>query len=261
MNAYLGDFTVTYYEKLYNSNGHSYLKIAVCGNQGTEIAYCYERVDEHMHLLTKYEEVSIDGVRLTRNDRKFIKVCSMRMNINDLYRVYKDKLIELYKLVDETSCICYFEMLIHDADFMKKFCTAPASITSHHAYMGGLLVHTVNSMEFGLKLLEAETLPRVVSRAMLLTGLFLHDIGKAYCYDELESGFCLNQTGRNFGHIHMSCEIVDRIAKKVIFIEEEARVKLMNIVLSHHSNSGVKPMTPEAEFVCAIDTLCAKVGA
>jgi len=261
MNKYLGEFTITHYEKLLNKNNAPYIRMQVNGNQGTEVAFCYKRVDEYMHLLSKYDEVSIDGFRLTKNTNMFIKVDSMRMNLNDLYRVYMAKLKEMDRLIDETGCICYFDMLMNDDDFMKKFCTVPASITSHHAYMGGLLVHTVNSMEFGLKLLEADTVPRMVNRSMLLTGLFLHDIGKAYCYDIIGFDFHVNQTGRNFGHVYMSCEIVDRIAKQLPFIEEETRVQLMNIVLSHHSNSFVKPMSPEAEFVCAIDTLSAKVGA
>jgi hypothetical protein len=261
MNKYLGEFTITYYEKLYTKHNAPYIRMLVHGNQGSETAYCYERVNEFMCLLSKYDEVSIDGFRLTKNDSMFIKVSSMRMNLNDLYRIHMAKLKELDGLIDETGCISYFDRLQNDVEFMKKFCTVPASITSHHAFMGGLLVHTVNSMEFGLKLLEAETMPRVVNRSMVLTGLFLHDIGKAYCYDMIGFDFHINATGRNFGHVYMSCEIVDRIAKELPFIEEETRVQLINIVLSHHSNSFVKPMTPEAEFVCAIDTLSAKVGA
>ena len=58
---------------------------------------------------------------------------------------------------------------------MADFCRAPAAMTFHHAYIGGLLEHTLNAMEV------ADAVCRFypgLNRDLVLAGIFLHDIAQ-----------------------------------------------------------------------------------
>ena len=71
------------------------------------------------------------------------------------------------------------ECFLIDDDFVRKFTSAPAGIKNHHAYQGGLLEHVVALLNVADRILD---LYPEIDRDLLLTGIFLHDIGKV---DEL----------------------------------------------------------------------------
>lgn len=61
-----------------------------------------------------------------------------------------------------------------DRQFMKRFKSCPATRTGHHAYIGGLLEHTVAVA--GICRMMADLYPQVDGE-LLLAGALLHDIG------------------------------------------------------------------------------------
>src|SRR5262249_26247211 len=64
-----------------------------------------------------------------------------------------------------------------DPEIAAAYRNAPAAKTLHHAYIGGLLDHVVSL--FRSCDLVARNYPQI-NRDLLLTGAFLHDIGKIY---------------------------------------------------------------------------------
>ena len=153
---------------------------------------------------------------------------------------------------------------LEDGELMDKFCKAPAAMTLHHAYLGGLLEHTLGLM----KLADAFCpLYPQLNRDIMLFGLFLHDLGKC---EELtwENGFGYSDDGQLIGHIARGAIWLEQKAKAC----EEAGTKvptailrvLGHIILSHHGvpefGALKTPATPEAIAISILDNLDAKLN-
>ena len=170
----------------------------------------------------------------------------------DILTQIKDK--QLQAIVSE---------FLNDADIMKKFIIAPAAMGMHHAWIGGLLEHTVSLLE--LALLVCPRYPDI-DQDLVLAGLFLHDIAKTV---ELSytAGFDYTDTGRLIGHVVQGAMWVDQkaqLASKKLNepIRKDLLMVLEHILLSHHGEpefgAAVVPKTPEAILVNLLDNLDAK---
>ena len=84
-----------------------------------------------------------------------------------------------------------------DREFFERFARCPGAQTHHHAYLGGLLEHTVAVAALCRSL--GEQYPHVESD-LLVTAALLHDIGKV---DELSFDVAIGYTdvGRLLGHV------------------------------------------------------------
>ena len=140
-----------------------------------------------------------------------------------------------------------------DPDFAEQYSLAPGGARVHHAFLGGLLEHTLMMCR------AAQPLPAIypeVDGDLLMTGIILHDIGKVkeYAYD-----VAIDHTpdGRLMGHLVMGARMVeDRIAGIKGFPAELSRM-VRHIVLSHHGELEFgSPKTPkfaEAFLVFSLD--------
>jgi 3'-5' exoribonuclease len=138
----------------------------------------------------------------------------------------------------------------------------PAAVTHHHAYMHGLLEHSVIVAEVAG--LVAAGFPSV-NRDLTITGALLHDIGKTQSYstDLLNPGF--TDAGRLHGEIVLGHDMVRDLITQVPGFPEELGSQLRHIIVSHHGDkekgSPVVPATREAIIVHYCDDMCARVGA
>lgn len=152
------------------------------------------------------------------------------------------------------------EILLADDAIMRDFCDCPAGVRLHHAYVGGLLEHTVTLMDIADRLLP---LYPGTDRDLVILGFFLHDLGKIR---ELEFARSFNYTdeGQLLGHIVQGVEMLSDAARKTAELLDEPfppdlLLRLKHIVVSHHGTlehgSPKQPMTPEAMFVHSADNL------
>ena len=89
------------------------------------------------------------------------------------------------------------QQYLNDQDLMQKFRRAPAAMTIHHAFIGGLLEHTLNVLRLADVLCP---LYPQLNREIILFGLFIHDLGK--CVElTWEMGFSYSEDGQLVGHI------------------------------------------------------------
>jgi len=143
---------------------------------------------------------------------------------------------------------------IFSGDFYDVFIKTPAGKKLHHAYLGGLLQHTVDVTNLAKSM--AETIGEV-NMDLVVAGALLHDIGKAKEISR-DYGFGYTHGGRLMGHIAIGVMMVQSTAEK-LKIPMEVLEPLVHIILSHHGEvekgSPVACGTKEAFIVHYADEL------
>lgn len=146
-----------------------------------------------------------------------------------------------------------------DPLFLFKFADAPAATIMHHAYVGGLLHHTLSMIPFCR--LAAEKYP-MVDLDLLIAGALLHDVGKVYSYEN-EPSFPLTDDARLTGHITRGVLLVDRAARKIGGFPEDLLLNILHLITSHHGSqewgSPVSPRTLEAVILHQVDLLDSRI--
>lgn len=177
-----------------------------------------------------------------------------------------EELIAIMRSLEHASMRALAEEYLRDEVMMERFRIAPAAMSLHHAWLGGLLEHTLQLLQLAERMLP---LYPSLNRDIVLMGLFLHDIAKT---SELtwERGFEYTTDGNLVGHIvrgavwlQIKAAQAMRSAKNP---EEKLSVEtlrvLMHIIISHHGQAefgaAKVPSTPEAIFIAQLDNLDAK---
>lgn len=152
---------------------------------------------------------------------------------------------------------------LNDAYLMDAFKQCPAAKNMHHAYLGGLLEHTLSLLK--LANVVCPNYPRI-SRDVVMIGLFLHDLGKTreLVYDR---AFGYSDRGELIGHIVDGAIMLHDKAQQVMR-ETGQRLPaglvmvLQHIIISHHGQpefgAAKFPATPEAILVNLLDNMDAK---
>ena len=145
-------------------------------------------------------------------------------------------------------------ILLND-EFLDAFATMPAAKGMHHAYIGGLLEHTLSMA--GLANMLAAHYP-LVDRDLLLAGTLLHDMGKVYEYT-ITGEFGFSEDGRLLGHIVRAMLMVETAVSATNTLNDDQSRQLLHLIASHHGKqewgSPVEPKTIEAVLLHQIDML------
>jgi len=119
------------------------------------------------------------------------------------------------------------DAFLGDAELRAALRRAPCGRTGHHAYLGGLLEHTVAVATLAAELC---TLHPRLDRNLLLTSALLHDLGRTreFTYGA-EIG--LTDEGRMLGHLVIGERM---IAERSQCLDDARRLSLLHCVLCHH---------------------------
>jgi 3'-5' exoribonuclease len=174
------------------------------------------------------------------------------------------RVCELLRSMEHPAMLALAEQYMSDERLMEDFRAAPAAMSVHHGWIGGLLEHTHQLMELADRMLP---LYPALNRDIVLFSLFAHDLGKTVEL-EWERGFNYTNEGQLIGHIVRGAvwlQIKAAHASKVEKLPGETLRVLQHILISHHGlleNGAAKlPATPEAIFVAQLDNLDAKTQA
>ncbi len=183
--------------------------------------------------------------------------------IHDIPKMFA-RLTEILGTIRNRHLKALIDAYLNDSQLMTDFQRAPAAMNFHHAFLGGLLEHTLNAVE--ISNVVCPFYPGL-NRDVVIAGVFLHDIAKTW---ELtyETAFGYSDGGQLIGHI----------VKAAMWVEDkrrEAEAKLgekipqplvdvmQHIILSHHGEtefgSPKTPATPEALVVHSLENLDAKL--
>jgi len=172
-----------------------------------------------------------------------------------------ESLMSIISTIGNPHLKTLLELIFSDEEIADSFQKAPAAKGFHHAYIGGLLEHTLSVTR--LLDLVADHYQQA-NRDLIITGGILHDIGKIH---ELSFKGSMNYTdeGRLIGHIVIAVELVDAKIAEIADFPKQLALELRHILLSHHGTleygSPKRPKTIEALIVNFIDDLDAKMNA
>jgi 3'-5' exoribonuclease len=153
------------------------------------------------------------------------------------------------------------ESVVEDPAIVPKLKRAPAAMTMHHAFIGGLLEHIVSLIGLGRAVAAHYS---ELDADLLLGGIVLHDIGKI---DELSYARGIDYTtqGRLLGHINIGAALVRDKVRAIPDFPAQLAMLVEHMILSHHGSyefgSPSLPQIREAVALHFLDDMDSKMGA
>ncbi|NLP17660.1 MAG: HD domain-containing protein [Firmicutes bacterium] len=222
-----------------------FLRLVLADNSGTINAVMWQGAQGAYRSCVNSPLVRITGQVTTYREQpqvtveNLIPVEKQQVNLADFQRASerdrREMVEEIRELVGGLENP-YLRELIHtfiqNREFLLAFADAPAAKSIHHAYVGGLLEHTLETVSICLHL---ETLyPRYLNRDLLVAGAILHDIGKIKEYDAHTLNFEITDSGKLFGHITLGHQMVKEAIEGVEGFPPDLAAELLHMILSHH---------------------------
>ena len=220
-----------------------------------DVVYITGRAVSYRNALqiTVSEVTKVDGTDIHPEDYAPVS----KEDINGMF----ESVAGYVETIEDPWLRALLEAFFADDSCVTRFKKAPAAKGFHHAYIGGLLEHTLSTVR--LLDMVARHYP-TIRRDLLITGGILHDIGKIAEFN-FDGIIDYSTEGRLVGHIVMSVEMLDA---KIVGIENfppALAMEIKHILVSHHGEtefgSPKRPKTVEALVIHMMDDLDAKINA
>ena len=254
--------------------GEPYLALTL-GDRGGQIeAKMWDNVEEALDAFEQEDFLKIKGLVNKYKNRFQLTIHKLR-KLGDSEIDFADYLPKTTKNVDELwrtleEFVASFsdphlralvQAFMVDPEIAMAYRNAPAAKTLHHAFIGGLLDHVVSL--FRSCDLVCRNYPQI-NRDLLLTGAFLHDIGKIH---ELtySRAFSYTTRGQLLGHMIIELEMLQAKIAQIPDFPGPMKTLLEHLIISHHGQyefgSPKLPMFPEALMLHYLDDLDSKMEA
>jgi 3'-5' exoribonuclease len=273
-----GVFACTRKERQISRAGTPYLNIELSDSTGTILGRAFRDADVLAGRFERGELVRVQGRAERFRDALQIAVQSIARAEGEqadparfLPTAYRDLdelegfLEHLAREVFDPPLKLLLANVLGDGELRAQLRVAPCSAPSsrpgprpgvHHAYLGGLLEHTVAVATLALELC---TLHPRLDRDMLLSAAIVHDIGKTreFTYG---AEIARSPEGRLLGHIELGMRVL--AGHMPMILEGERRLALEHCVLLHHgaeASSGQRLASAEALALYRLNALDAQV--
>ncbi len=262
-------FMIKSLSRAVSNNGNPYLSLVLQDVSGTIDAKKWTVDDEDLEIAQPGNLIRVDGQILVYKGHPQLKINYMegvQNNEVDLSKYVpvapipldslKEQLNSYLNQIEDPELKALTTTLIKNN--FTTYTTYPAAITVHHAYISGLLYHSLCICKSALEI--QKDYPFLI-KDYLIAGALLHDIGKT---KELNSAIASNYTeeGNLIGHISIGAMMVYEEGQKEKISEEKLTV-LIHMILSHHGKpefgSAKVPLTAEAYVLHILDDLDAKM--
>jgi len=253
-------------------SGELYLSLILADRSGQLQANMWDNVQDAITGFDQDDFVKVKGLIHKYNGRWQMTIHKMR-KLGEAEIDYADYLPKTPKDVQQLwQTLCAYiasfenpwlksllEEFVRDEAIVAAYKTAPAAKTLHHAFVGGLLDHVVSL--FNVCDLAVRNYPQV-NRDLLLSGAFLHDIGKLH---ELayQRSIAYTTKGQLLGHMIIELEMLHEKIAHLPGFPDELKILLEHMIISHHGQyefgSPKLPMFPEALMLHYLDDLDSKM--
>jgi len=247
------------------------LKFSLADKSGKISGYLWSSLSEVADTVKEGSFAVVEGTPRAKEGSLYVKIARIRI-AEDSEVDYADfgavtpkgietltgELHELVDTIGDEDCRRLILSFTDDRSFMQAFRLVPAGKVVHHAYIGGLLEHTVGVMQKASLIAEG-----LAYRDILLTAAFLHDIGKTQELMILPRP-AYSDEGSLLGHILLGCFMAEKAMAGLEDFPEELRLILIHMIASHHGKkewgSPVLPSTPAAILLSYIDGMDARMN-
>ena len=234
-------------DRLFTRTGSPYLALELRDRSGTIAARAFQRADELAGRFERGELVRVSGRVERFREQPVLEVADI-VSVGDtgsggvdpaqfLPTAYRDLdeldgfLEHLAREVGDRRFAGLLEGLLGDAALRAEWRRAPCTRAGHHAYLGGLLEHTVAVATLALEVCQLHVR---LNQDLLLTAAIVHDLGRTreFVYGA-EIG--LSEEGRLLGHLVIGERIVSEHAG---MLDDKRRLALLHCLLCHHGPGG-----------------------
>jgi 3'-5' exoribonuclease len=238
-----GVFACTRKDRLTAKNGSTYLAVELRDRTGAIPGRAFRDADFLAGQFERGDLVSVRGRVGRFRDELQVELNSIRRAAEEvpdpsefLPVAYRDLeeldgfLEHLVREVYDPDLRRLLDSFAGDDAFRADFRRAPCTRSGHHAYLGGLLEHTV-----AVATLAFETCvlhPRLNSD-LLLTAAILHDVGKTLEF-QLGAEIALSEAGALVGHVALGQQLVSERARGLGGFPEAKLHAVSHCVLAHH---------------------------
>jgi len=254
--------------------GKPYLILTVMDRSGEVSGPIWENALELQKLCKPGEIIRVAGLVQSYRDNLQLKINSVQpvvksaVELGDYFpvssknrREMAEELQGLFRSIKNPYLKKLLNHFFNKSDWWPRFQDAPAAKGIHHAYIGGLLEHSLSMArvcDFMADHYEG------VDRSLLLAGALLHDIGKLKELTAKDGVVEYTVAGRLKGHLVIGSEMVSEVAGHIKDFPENLLEQLQHLILSHHGKlefgSPALPMTVEALVLSFVDDLDAKMN-
>jgi len=253
------------------SRGDPYMRLRLSDRTGSIGAVRWDASESEVSRVNEGEVIVVKGSVSTYKDNLQIEIQSLARcgeavdpadflmssprNADEMLAEFDSVLAE----VTQPQLRALLDEFFSECDFRRRFREAPAAVSMHHAYVGGLLEHTLSVAQTCLVL--AGRYPQA-NLEMLLAGAALHDVGKV---DELVSRPTLgySEAGNLVGHVVGGTMLVRDAAARIPGFDPLLSLAVQHMILSHHGTtewgSPKRPMSYEALLLHYADDMDAKM--
>jgi 3'-5' exoribonuclease len=254
--------------------GEPYLALTLGDRTGQVEGKMWDNVEEVLEAFEQDDFVKVKGL-INKYKQRFQLTIHKLRKLGDSEIDFADYLPKTTKDIDElwrtlSDFVAGFQnphlkalvqAFMADPEIAAAYRNAPAAKTLHHAYIGGLLDHVVSL--FRSCDLISRNYPQI-NRDLLLTGAFLHDIGKIHELTYNRS-FSYTTKGQLLGHMIIELEMLQAKLSLQPGFPEELKTLVEHLIISHHGQydfgSPKLPMFPEALMLHYLDDLDSKMEA
>ena len=255
-------------------SGEPYLSLILGDRSGELDAKMWDNIEEVEPTFDRDDFIKVKGMVQVYRNRPQLTIHKLRrcqdeeVNFADYFpktkRDIEEMFEELLSVVDGIQNPYLRELLMNilmDEDLAGKFKQAPAAKTLHHAWLGGLLEHTLSLCKL-CKLVAAHYSD--LNMDLLLSGAVLHDIGKT---EELSytRSFTYTNEGQLLGHMILELDLINEKISQIEGFPHELKILVQHLIISHHGEyefgSPKLPMFPEALVLHCLDNLDSKLEA
>jgi 3'-5' exoribonuclease len=261
-----GVFACTRKDRLTARSGTPYLALELRDRSGAIQARAFRDADFLAGQFDRGDLVAIAGRVERFRDELQIELSSIkRAEAADpasfLPTAYRDLdeldgfLEHLAREVYDPDLRALLDAFFSDPDFRAELRRAPCTRSGHHAYLGGLLEHTVAVATLALETCALH--PRLNSDVLICAAL-LHDVGKLREF-ELGAEIALSEAGTLVGHVVLGQQMITERAEGV---PQDKLNALLHCVLAHHGADalpGRRFRTPEALALARLNAVDAAV--
>ncbi len=266
-----GYFLCKYKQILKNKNGKEYCSMRLQDQTGTIDAKIWS-IHSGIEAFENNDVIYIEGDVLLYQENLQLNISKVSQSKEGDYEletlmphttksvdILEKQLYGFIEQIQQPQLKTLLETIFYDESVYKQFIKAGAAKSVHHAYISGLMEHTVTVTELGMHMSH---LYHGVNRDLVIAGCLLHDIGKLQELSPFPENDYTDK-GQLLGHITLGYERIHDVARAIEDFPEETLMILKHIIISHHGEyeygSPRRPKCIEAMIVHLADYTDSKV--